>query len=147
MVAGPHRRHVRADRLDDAGALMAEHDRAVEREAADPVDDMQIAVADPGRDGAHQHLTAQGLVDVDGLDRQRFQHLAENGGLYLHRGILLDGEDLPNAARRQGIAPPPLPLPAGGEREAAATSKSSLRQARAIFQPGFLSPFTGRGTG
>src|SRR5205809_449955 len=33
MVAGPHRRDIRADRLDDAGAFMAEHDRPVEREA------------------------------------------------------------------------------------------------------------------
>ena len=50
--------HVGADRLDDAGALVAEHDRPVEREAPDAVDDVQIAVADAGRDGAHQHLAA-----------------------------------------------------------------------------------------
>src|SRR5204862_627125 len=88
MVAGPHRRDVRTDRLDDPRAFMAEHDRPVEREAADPVDDMQIAVTDAGRDGAHQHLAAQRLVDIDRLDRQRFLHLAEYGGLYLHPSLL-----------------------------------------------------------
>ena len=44
VVAGPHRRDVRADRLDDAGAFMAEHDRPVEREAADAVDDRSEVV-------------------------------------------------------------------------------------------------------
>ena len=58
MVAGPHAGHVVADRLDDAGALVAEHDRPVGREASDTIHDMQIAVADPGRDGADQHLAA-----------------------------------------------------------------------------------------
>src|SRR5205814_1463406 len=88
MVAGAHCRDVRADRLDDAGAFMAEHDRAVEREAADPVDDMQIAVTDAGRDGAHQHLAAERLVDIDRFDRQRFLHLAEDGGFDLHPRLL-----------------------------------------------------------
>ena len=49
-----------------------------------PVDDMQIAVADAGGRGAHQHLAAPRLVDLDRLDRQRLMHLAENRGLDLH---------------------------------------------------------------
>jgi len=69
VIPGPHRRDVRADRLDDAGAFMAEHDRPVEREAPNAVHDMQIAVADAGRDGAHEHLASQRLVDIHRLDR------------------------------------------------------------------------------
>src|SRR5207248_641449 len=88
MIARPHGRHVGADRLDDAGALMSEHDRPVEREAADAVDDMQIAVADAGRDGAHEHLAPQRLVHIDRFDRQEFMHFAENGGFDLHSSLL-----------------------------------------------------------
>ena len=89
VVADAHRRDVGADRLDDAGAFVAEHDRPVERKAADAVDDVQVAVADAGRHRAHQHLAAQGLVDVDRLDGQLLLHLAEYGGLDLHGGSLL----------------------------------------------------------
>ena len=67
-----------------ARALVAQHDRPVEREAAEPVDDMQVAVAHAGRDGAHQHLAAPRLVDVDRLDRQRFMHLAKHGSAGFH---------------------------------------------------------------
>ena len=90
MVADPHAGHVVADRLDDPGAFVAQHDRPVEREAADAVDDVQVAVTDAGRHGAHQHLAAERLVDVDRLDRQRFLHLAKYGGFDLHRAILRD---------------------------------------------------------
>ena len=69
--------------------------------ASDTVHDMQIAVADPGRDGAHQHLAAQRLVDIDRFDRQRRVRLAENGGFYLHRNLLDRSEDLPKESRRQ----------------------------------------------
>ena len=101
MVADAHAGHVVADRLDNAGALVAEHDRPVGREASDTIDDMQIAVADPGRDGAHQHLAAQRLVDIDRFDRQRRVRLAENGGFYLHRNLLGRSEDLPKENWRQ----------------------------------------------
>src|SRR2546422_34273 len=83
--AAPTRRHMGADRLDDAGALVPEDDRAVEREPANPVNDVQIAVTHPGRDGAYQDLAAPRLVDIDRLDRQRLQHLAKHRGLDLHR--------------------------------------------------------------
>src|ERR1051325_3064001 len=85
MVARAHGRDIGADRLDHAGAFVAEHDRPVEREAADAVDDVEIAVADPGRDGAHQDLAADGLIDIDRLDRQRLLDFAEYGGFDLHR--------------------------------------------------------------
>src|SRR4051794_21535988 len=41
-------------------------------------------MADAGGDGTHQHLTAPGLVQVDGFDGQRFMHLAEDCGIGLH---------------------------------------------------------------
>ncbi len=88
MVARPHRHHVAADRLDHAGAFMAEHDRPVERPAADPIDDMKVAVADTGRHRAHQHLMRSRFVEIDGLDGQRFVRLAEDRGLDLHGGVL-----------------------------------------------------------
>ena len=50
----------------------------------DAVDDVQIAVADAGGDGAHQHLAAPRLVDLDRLDRQRLVHLAKDGGCHFH---------------------------------------------------------------
>src|ERR1700736_5894308 len=84
VIAGLDRRHLGADRLDDPRTLVAEHDRPVEREPALAVDDMQIAVAHPGRRGADQHLAAPRLVDLDRLDRQRLVHLAEDRGVDFH---------------------------------------------------------------
>ena len=40
VVAGFDGSHLRADRLDDPGTLVPEHDRPVEREPAEPVDDV-----------------------------------------------------------------------------------------------------------
>ena len=50
---------------------MAEDDRPVDRKAAQAVDDVQIAVADPGRRGADQHLAAPRLIDLDLFEGQR----------------------------------------------------------------------------
>src|SRR5258708_19342817 len=83
MVARPQRRYIWADGFDDTGALVAEHDRPVERETADPVDDVQVAVADAGRDGAHQHLAAHGLVDIAPPHPQRPLSLPANRAPYL----------------------------------------------------------------
>ncbi len=90
VIAGTHRRDVGAHRLDDARALVAEHDRTIEREPPDAVDDVQIAVAHTRRRGPHQHLAAPRLVDVDGFDGQRLLHLAKHRRLHLH-SPLLDG--------------------------------------------------------
>ena len=84
MVAHPHRGDVGTDRLDDAGALMPQHERAIEREAAVAIHHVQVAVADAGGDRAHQHLAAPGLVDVDRFDGQWLVHLAKYGGVDLH---------------------------------------------------------------
>src|SRR5205823_1756460 len=69
------RRHIRADRLDDPRAFVAEHDRPIEREPSDTVDDVQIAVTDAGGRGADQHLAPPWFVDLHRLDRQRLLHL------------------------------------------------------------------------
>src|ERR1700730_3381588 len=84
VIAGLDRRHIRADRLDDTCAFMAEHDRPVEREPSDTVDDVQIAVTDAGGRRADQHLAPPWLVDLNRLDRQRLLHLTKDGSLDLH---------------------------------------------------------------
>ena len=84
MIPGLDRDHIHADRLDDTGALMPEHNRPVEREPPDTVDDMQIAVADAGGRRADQHLAPPRLVDLHCLDCQRLAHLAKDRSLDLH---------------------------------------------------------------
>ena len=88
MIARLDRRHLGADRFDDPRTLMAENDRPVEREPTLPVDDVQIAVAHPGRRGADQHLAAPWLVDIDRFDRQRLVHLAKDRGVDVHLSAL-----------------------------------------------------------
>ena len=56
----------RPDRLDDAGRLVAEHGGARVRVLA--LHEVQVAVAQPGGDGADEHLARTGFVDVDVLD-------------------------------------------------------------------------------
>ena len=72
------------DRLDDAGGLVAEDGGG--RERVEAVDEVQVAVADAGGDGAHEHLAADGLVDVDVLDRERLVRTVEDG--CFHDGLL-----------------------------------------------------------
>ena len=84
MVADAHGGHLAADRLDHPGALVAQDDRPVERPAADPIDDVKVAVADAGRDRAHQHLARHRLVEVDLFDGQGLVRLPEHRGLDLH---------------------------------------------------------------
>src|SRR5207237_3804338 len=67
VIAGPEGRHVAADGLDDAGALVAEDDRAIERPAPPPVDHVQVAVAHARRRRAHEDLALPRLVDLDRL--------------------------------------------------------------------------------
>ena len=52
-----------ADRLDDAGALVAHHRRSGPRDGA--VDDADVAVADAGGDDPHQDLVRPGLAYLD----------------------------------------------------------------------------------
>ena len=57
VIARPHQRHRRADRLDDAGALVAEHDRQRIREAA--LDDLEVGVAQAAGAVSHQHVAGR----------------------------------------------------------------------------------------
>src|SRR5437667_355116 len=89
VITGSQRGHVGADGLDDAGALVAEHDGPVRRPAALAVHDVQVAVADARGGGADEDLAARRLVDLDRLDRQGLVRLAKDGGLHLHGALLI----------------------------------------------------------
>ena len=82
VIARLHRGHVGPDGLHHAGALVPEHERAIERVAPEPVDDVQVAVTDARGHRPHEDLAAPRLVDVDVLDRERGVHLAEDRGLH-----------------------------------------------------------------
>jgi len=88
VVAGPQRGHLVADRLDDAGALVAEHEPALQREPAVTVHHVQVAVTDPGGHRADEDLPGHRPVDVDGLDGHRRVRGATDRGPDLHRGAL-----------------------------------------------------------
>ena len=72
---------VRADRLDDAGRLVAEDGRR--RERVEALDEVQVAVADAAGHRAHEHLAPDGLGDVDVLDRERLVGTVEDGSLHV----------------------------------------------------------------
>ena len=80
VIAGLELGHVRADRLDDAGGLVAEDRGGRERVVA--IDEVQIAVAHTARDGAHEHLASDGLRDLDVLDGEGFIGTMEYGGFH-----------------------------------------------------------------
>src|SRR5204862_4653601 len=79
---------VRADRLHDAGRLVAEDGRR--RERVEALDEVQVAVADAAGRRAHQHLAPDGLGDVDVLDRELLVRTVEDGSL--HDMLLWVGE-------------------------------------------------------
>ena len=62
MVAGRHRRDRRADPLDDAGALVAEH--AGEREGQPAGSDPDVGVAQARGGHPDQDLVGAGLVEL-----------------------------------------------------------------------------------
>ena len=62
VVAGLDRAHLAAHGLDHAGALVAEHRRRLPRDR--PVDDRQVAVADPGGPDGHPDLGRPGIPDA-----------------------------------------------------------------------------------
>ena len=79
---------VGADRLDDPGGLVARHGRGVVAVLA--FHEVEIAVAEPGGDGAHQHLARTRPVDLDLGDLQHGGDLRQNGGAH---GLLLRLDD------------------------------------------------------
>ena len=71
-----------ADRLDDAGALVAEHARRVAGRVG-AGRGVQVGVADAAGGQPHQHLTRTGPVELHFLDGERLGELLENGGANL----------------------------------------------------------------
>ncbi len=98
VIAGPHGRHVGADRFDDTRTLVSQDDRAVERKPALTVDYVQIAMAHASRGGANQDFAAPGLVDLDRFDRQGLVDFAKDGGVHLHAGLLFSVASRPEGA-------------------------------------------------
>ena len=82
MVAGPHRSHGRADRLDHARALVAEDDRQRIGERA--LDHLEVGVAEAA--GAHldQHVAGLERRHVERVEGQRLADLVENRGAEFH---------------------------------------------------------------
>jgi hypothetical protein len=78
VVAGLDIGDVLADRLDDARAFMAEHDRG----RIEPLDEMQIGMAQPGKGGAQHHFAAPRLFQRHLLDRQRLIRRVQHGGFH-----------------------------------------------------------------
>src|SRR3546814_1373332 len=78
-VADLHRAHFAADRLDDARGFMA-GDRG-EGVRIGAVDEMQIRMAKPARDGADTHLVRVAVGDNDIFDLQRLARLDQYSGL------------------------------------------------------------------
>ena len=60
--------------------LVPEHRR--QRVRIEPLDEVQIGVAQAGSDGAHQHLARSGLADLHVLNDERLVHLVQNGGFH-----------------------------------------------------------------
>ena len=74
-------------RLDDAGALVAEHaGRVAGRVGAGG--GVEVGVADAAGDEADEHLAGLRLGEVELLDDEGLAELLEDGGTDLHAGIV-----------------------------------------------------------
>src|SRR4029453_16492379 len=80
VVAALELGHVRADRFDNAGGLVAE-DRGG-RELIIAVDEVQVAMAHATGDRAHEDLALDGLRDLDVLDGEWLLGTVEHGGFH-----------------------------------------------------------------
>jgi hypothetical protein len=69
--------HAGADRLDHAGALVAEDRR--ERRRVHALRRVQVGVADAGRGVAHQHLAGARRLELDLLHAERRAERAQHG--------------------------------------------------------------------
>jgi len=80
MIAGLHVRHQLADLLDDPGGLMSEHGRR--GIWVQPIDEVEVAVADTRRRRVHEHFARHRLIDVNLLDREWLMRPVENGSFH-----------------------------------------------------------------
>ncbi len=81
MVAHLDGGDVGADRLDDACALVAEHDRHRVGERA--FDDLEVGMAQPRRHDAHQHIVRRQLPDRQAADLERPADAGQDRGVEL----------------------------------------------------------------
>ena len=80
---GATERDVRADALDDAGALVPEHGRRVAGRVG-AGRRVEVGVADAARDEADEHLARARLRELDLLHDERPAELLEHRGANLH---------------------------------------------------------------
>ena len=98
MVARLHALDPRADLGHDAGRLVAEHERQRLRQIA--VDHVEVAVADPARRDADEHLPGLRRRQLDVEDLHGATRLPQHGGLHPHPGE-------PTAPPTPACVPPP----------------------------------------
>ena len=84
VVARRQRGDVRPDRLDDAGALVAEHGRRVAGRVG-AGGGVEVGVADAAGVQPDQHLAGPRLGQLDLLHRERLAELLQHRGAHLHR--------------------------------------------------------------
>ena len=83
MVARPDEADVRADGLDDAGALVSEHARRVAGRVCSR-SRVEIGVADAAGGQPDERLPRFRLGELDLLDGERLPELLEHGGADPH---------------------------------------------------------------
>ena len=70
--------HARSHLLDDAGALVPQHDGKLGR--VDPLGDVEVGVADTARRHPHEHLAGLRRVELELLDDERLAERPQDGG-------------------------------------------------------------------
>jgi hypothetical protein len=75
MIAGAQRRDCRADALDDASALVAQHDGQRHRNV--PIADVRVGLADARRDDLDEHFLTCRIVELDLLHGERSRQSLE----------------------------------------------------------------------
>jgi hypothetical protein len=88
VVAHRQRGDAPADRLDNAGALVAEHGRRIAGRVG-AGGGVEVRMTDAASVQANQHLPAPRLRQLDLLHRQRLTELFQHSCTHLHRAKLL----------------------------------------------------------
>ena len=95
-----------ADRLDDAGALVAEHGRRVAGRVG-AGGGVEVGVADAAGGEPDQHLPGPRLGQLDLLHRERLAELLQHRGAHLHLGVRPS-----TLLKRAASSEPPVASPA-----------------------------------